>query len=271
MSENLRITSRDNSKIKLARRVRDGRESGLIFIEGIRLVEEAIRSEIELVDAFVSDAISDAHRATPIFAALKAQGTAVYNVPKTIADSISDTESGQGIVAIATRPDEGTSDLLSVKAGGIPIILFLDQINNPANLGAVIRTAEAAGVIKIIISSGSADPFSPKALRAAMGSTFRVPIRTGANLDTILALARSSGYTSTAADITAAAAHTSLNWKKPRLLIFGSEAHGLKPEILGRIDELTIIKMETAVESLNLAVSAGIILFEAKRQNSEMI
>lgn len=267
-SQTDRITSRDNPKIKFACRIREGREPGLIFVEGSRLVEEALRSPVEIKEAFVSDEFLIDQRGKALVEALHRRGMSIYSTPQSVADSLSDTKNGQGIVVIAARPHSFVNLNLSISTdGNIPIILFLEKINNPSNLGAVLRTAEAAGVMSVLLSKESADPFSPKALRASMGSAFRIPITIGTDLETVIDLAKVSDFIPTAADINALNDHNETDWKKPRILIFGSEAHGLALEVREKICELTKIDIADDVESLNLAVSCGIILFEAKRQN----
>jgi TrmH family RNA methyltransferase len=273
MNEPKSITSRDNAKIKFVRRVRDGKEPDAIFIEGVRLAEEALRSGVQIAEAFVTPRFAADQRKSTLVDELRKRGIQITEVSAGVFGSIADTENSQAIVLIAERPENGAAAIEANLNGKSRIVLFLFEINNPANLGAIFRTAEAAGVAGVIVSSGSADPFSPKALRAAMGSSFRLPIWEVADLATVLEWGSENGLISTAADINAAAAaaYTRIDWKKPRLLIFGSEAHGLDKSTLDKVDELTFIPMQNSVESLNLAVSAGIILFEAQRQNRNPI
>src|SRR5688572_4354579 len=181
------ITSRDNAKLKLARSVRDGRDAELIFVEGVRLVEEAIRSGTEIVHAFVSADINLAGRVPGL-------PEHVLVEPK-IFHSISDTENSQGIVVLIRR----LSSSLDHLAGRLAVLLH--HVNNPSNLGAVVRTAEAAGVVGLITTTGSADAFSPKALRASMGSAFRLPIVERIDFDDAIVWSRERGLVSTAADI----------------------------------------------------------------------
>ena len=146
--------------------------------------------------------------------------------------------------------------------------MFLNEVNDPSNLGAVFRTADAAGVAGIVVSKGSADVFSPKALRAAMGASLRIPLWENADFVDVILWSRTNGLRTTAADIGGEIEYTQIDWKLPRMVVFGSEAHGLSREALEIIDETMMISMQNGVESLNLAVSAGIILFEAVRQKS---
>jgi RNA methyltransferase, TrmH family len=131
-----------------------------------------------------------------------------------------------------------------------------------------LRTAEAAGAAGLVISQKSADVFSPKALRSAMGASFRMPVCENATFEEVIALANEQKMVVVAADISGSISYTMLDWSKPSMIVFGSEAHGLSGDELRLVNTKISIPMENHVESLNLAVSAGIILFEAKRQNS---
>ena len=144
----------------------------------------------------------------------------------------------------------------------------MKEINNPSNLGAILRTTEAAGVAGVIISTNSADAFAAKAVRASMGAAFRIPVWYNAEFYEVLNWAAANNLTVTACDVSAALSYTDIDWKLSRLLVFGSEAHGLDSDDLGKIQEKINIPMANQVESLNLSVSAGIILFEAKRQRA---
>ena len=257
MNENDAITSRDNIKLKLARAVRDGREPLLIFIEGSRLFEEALRSGLDIQHILVSSDVSDSVKLAELPISKR---PSVAKVAPRLFDSIADTTNSQGVIALAVKPSSG---LENVPPG---LTVLLHRINNPSNLGAVIRTAEAAGVAGLITTKGSADAFSPKALRASMGSAFRLPIVEGIDFAIAVDWARERGLVSTAADISGEIGYAEIDWLVPRLVVFGSEAHGLNQTELAVIDEKILIPMENEVESLNLAVSSGIILFEAKRQ-----
>lgn len=248
------ITSRDNAKLKLARAVRDGREAGLVFVEGVRLVNEAVRSDVEITQIFVSTDHDLQRRFS--------ESVELHFVEPKIFRSIADTENPQGLIALVRRP---VHVLETIERG---LVVMLHRINNPSNLGAVVRTAEAAGVTGLITTTGSADVFSPKALRASMGSAFRLPIVERIHFDDAMAWARERGLVSTAADISGQVRYSDLDWTVPRLIVFGSEAHGLDDGELSLINEKILIPMENEVESLNLAVSSGIILFEAKRQRT---
>lgn len=262
ITESKLITSKDNARIKLARAVRDGREKELIYLEGVRLASELLKSDLKAQSIFISGEAAERMESL-VPELVRSSGVDVFVVADRVFDSISDTNSSQGIVVLAGRPRSRVRDDLKEGTGGL---VYLSKINNPSNLGAVMRTAEAAGARGIITSPGSADPFSPKALRASMGSAFRLPVYMNVSINDAVAFARGSGVRTVAADVSARKSYTETDWRAPAMLIFGSEAHGLNAEELAMMDEVVQIPMDNSVESLNIAVSVGILLFEAKRQ-----
>jgi RNA methyltransferase, TrmH family len=265
----LKITSRENAKLKLARRVRDGREQDLIFVEGVRLAEEVLRARVEIGEVFISEEFNRNSRAEGLIQTFQEKNLSISEVSEKLFGSIAETKTSQGIILICEKPAASKPDFETGFSGAdnkLPIVVLLHEINNPSNLGAILRTAEAVDVAGVIISKSSADVFSPKSLRASMGASLRLNIWSNAGFEEVLAWARAKNLVSTAADINAEKSYTEIDWRRPRLLIFGSEAHGLSAEEFQKIDESLVIPMANAVESLNLAVSCGIILFEARRQ-----
>ncbi|MBC7900959.1 MAG: RNA methyltransferase [Saprospiraceae bacterium] len=260
-----KIISRDNERLKSVRRIRDGKTPGTIFIEGVRLAEEVLRSTIAVNECFVSGDFANANRKTALIDEMNRRGISISEVDANIFPSISDTANSQGIVLIGKRPADSKAQI-EKSLHDSALVIFLHEIGDPANLGAVLRTAEAAGVAGVVISRDSADVFSSRALRASMGSSLRVPIWEGADFSEVILWSNEHGLRTTAADVSSKIPYSQIDWLRPRLLIFGSEAHGLGGDIIEHIDEVTYIPMENNVESLNLAVSCGVILFEANRQ-----
>ena len=261
-----KILSRDNEQLKSARRVRDGRDDTKIFLEGVRLISEAAKARIPTERVFVASSFLDELSEPEINTWLRPRH--LFEVSDSTLQSIADTNNPQGIIAIADRPVTGRDQIPAVATRATPVVVFLNQINNPSNLGAVIRAAEAAGVAGVITSEGSADVMSPKALRAAMGSSLRLPLWTGVSLDDAIAWAKTQKLRTIAADIGGEKSYTDIDWQIPRFVLFGCEARGLDELELEKVDEKMVIPMEKDVESLNLAVATGVILFEARRQNS---
>lgn len=262
------ITSRDNQKLKFVRKVRDGKVRNQIFIEGLRLAVEALKSHINITEAFFTEDFAVSQKTSQLFENISSQ-IPIYTVSEKLFKTISDTKNPQGIVLIGEKPmfEKASFFQFTKQKENLPLIILLHKINNPSNLGAIFRTAEAVGVGGIITTENSADVYSPQALRASMGSVLRIPIWENVDFEEVLQWAKTKNLVTTCADINSEKNYTEIDWKKSRLLIFGSEAHGLSSEERKKVEEDLFIPMENNVESLNLAVACGVILFEAKRQN----
>jgi TrmH family RNA methyltransferase len=268
MNEAGRITSRDNQKLKYVRRVRDGKLKEAVFVEGIRHAEEVLRAKTAIIECFCSETFGENERERKLIGKIKAENAGCFIVDNRVFPSIAETNAPQGIILIVRKPSttkENFDCYLGQSDKTNSPIVFLSEINNPSNLGAILRTAEAAGAAGVVISTKSADAFSPKSMRSALGANLRLPIWADAEFEEVLVWANEKGVITTAADINAEKKYTEIDWAMPRILIFGSEAHGLSENAREKIDELIYIPMENDVESLNIAVSCGIILFEARR------
>jgi TrmH family RNA methyltransferase len=259
--------------LKLARKILAGQEDELILLEGVRLVEEGLRSEVGIVEALYTRRFADGDRGAEVLAgitekvfedAVRDATECLSEVDEDVFATVTDTKTSQGIVMICRRPSTAFEDFTRHTSSAGGLFVALHEINNPSNLGAILRTAEAAGVAGVITTKSSADVFSAKSLRAGLGSNLRVPLWTGASFADVIAWAKERDLAATAADAHASLSYRDVDWSRPRVVVFGSEAHGLSPEELSMIDERMTIPMANGVESLNLAVSAGIILFEAK-------
>lgn len=258
------ITSKDNQRLKHARLVRDGKAENEIFIEGKRLAAEALRSDLNIKCCFVSTGLSPEES---IERQLADKNIEIVSVADKIFNSIADTKNPQGIIMIAQKPEIG-KEQIEARSEATSLVVLLHEANNPANIGSILRTSEAGGVAGVILTNGSADPFSARSIRASMGAAFRLPIWYGAEFSEALDWAHGKGMITTAADINAKTNYSDIDWNRPRLLVFGSEAHGLSGEELELIGEHITIAMKNETESLNLSVSAGILIFESLRQRS---
>jgi TrmH family RNA methyltransferase len=262
------ITSRDNPRLKHARAVRKGKISTEMFLEGLRLCEEAVRSDVRVTDALYTSDFALEPRGKTLLAELKARGIETLLIPEKLLDSVTDTPSPQGVVILAEKPQNPLDrfDALVKTPGGMSLLVILHEINNPANLGAILRTAEAAGALGLIVTKNSADPFSAKALRGAMGTSLRMPVWYGAEFAEAVDWAKQNKMAVACADVRGGVSYTDVDWQKPRALVIGSEANGLTPAEIALCDESFRIPMAEPSESLNAAVAAGVILFEARRQ-----
>ena len=264
-----KIESSDNPRLRLARKVRDGKEDDLIFVEGDRLAEEAVRSGIPVEYCIIDHSYAGEVRNAQLLDQVASKTSEIFEVNDRSFSTIADAISSQGIIMICKRPraDRQTFErTVASRSTSFPLAVLLYEVNNPSNLGAVIRTAEAAGVAGVIVSNNSADVFSPKGLRGSMGSTFRIPIWAGASFADALNWSARNGYSTIGAAANANRSYLDLDWRVPHLLVMGSEAHGIPEAIERELDENVGIPMDENVESLNLAVAAGIVVFEARRQ-----
>ena len=266
MSETAIITSRDNALVKRARAVRDGRIGELIFVEGVRLCEEAINSSLAIQDVICDEKIASDERGARLLNAFQEAGVSITFVSEFVFASISDTKTPQGIVALALRPDTASASALFEKAVEAPLLVIMHRINNPSNAGAILRTAEAAGASGAILTEGTTDIFSPRALRGAMGSSFRLPLWANASFQEVIAWCKQQGISTICADLRSTRTYTEIDWTRPSALIVGAESAGLATEEIALADETLRIPMCPPVESLNVAVATAIVLYEAARQ-----
>lgn len=263
----IKITSRHNSLLRLARAVREGKTNDLVFIEGLRLCEEALRSQLTIEAVIYSEEIAVKDRAAQFLAAVAPVCEQLIQISEKLLATVSYTKTPQGIIALAHPPATGKL-CLEESDERLALLVILHGINNPVNVGAILRSAEAAGATGVVTTANSADPFSPKSLRGAMGSAFRLPIWRDANYRDVLAWCSAHAIKTVAADVQAKSLHTEIDWKIPRALILGSESGGLSAEEVALADDSVKVAMHGSVESLNVAVAAAILLYEAARQRA---
>src|SRR5690349_3180655 len=222
----MKITSRDNSLLREARAVRDGKVDELIYVEGLRLAVEALRSRLDLEAVIFSEQLASKEKAAAAIDELSKVSPRAASVSEKLLESISYTKTPQGIVVLARRP-ESSEQHLAASLKQNPLLVVLHQINNPVNVGAILRTAEAAGAHGIITTKNTSDPFSPKSLRGAMGSAFRLPIWRDADFAEAVDWCRAKKISLVGADADASFQHTDLKWTRATALVLGPESTGL--------------------------------------------
>jgi len=259
------ITSRENHWLKLFCAVLQSSrpEDNRIGLEGVRLVSEAIRSGLEL-EAILASASAEKSLAA-LLAELDRPTLVLHTTDKLFA-SVTATETPQGIAALLRAPQFAFEALLR---GADPLVVVLAGVQDPGNVGTILRSAEALGATGAIALRGSAHPHSPKALRASAGSALRLPVISELAAPIALAQLRVSGLKIVAASSAknpAARDPQSFDFRLPVALLIGNEGAGLAPEIERSADALIRIQLAEPVESLNAAVAASLILYEAARQ-----
>jgi TrmH family RNA methyltransferase len=259
------ITSRENSLLKHARAVRDGREDDQIYVEGMRLCEEALTSNLKIHAVIFSEELARKPKPAELIAKLATSCDRLVSVSEKLLAYISFSKTPQGIVLLASRPDNSREHLEKLQTEP-ELIVVMHRITNPVNLGAILRSAEATGVTGAIATENATDPFAPKALRGAMGAAFRLPIWYRPKYSKALDWCAARGIKTVCADLHANQSFTEFDWTGPRALILGPETSGLSREEIAAADEAVRIPMRRPVESLNVSVAAGVLLYEAARQ-----
>jgi TrmH family RNA methyltransferase len=263
------ITSRDNSLLRKARSVRDGKVEDLIFVEGLRLCDEALRSGLAIETVIFSEEIAQKENAAPLIKKLTNVSNRMAAVSEKLLESISYTKTPQGIVLLASRP-ETSQEHFAANQKGHALVVIMHRINNPVNVGAILRTAEAAGATGVVATQNTSDPLSPKSLRGAMGSAFRLPIWFGPTYEEALHWCAERGIQTVCADVHAVASYDEVDWRRPSALIMGPESSGLSEAEIAAADMAVQVPMRGPAESLNVAVAAGILLYEAARQRRHL-
>ena len=242
-----------NPLIKRVRRLARGRRRDPWFLlEGRKLVEAALDSGVEIECAVVSSG-----RAADEVRALEKRGIEVVEATEKLFASVSSLESPEGILAVGRRPARPVAEL-----AGEGVVVVSAGMQDPGNLGALARVAEAAGAKALVLLKGSADPFAPKALRGSMGSLLRLPVF---EIDDVEAL-RKRGFRLAALVPRGGVDFREADWKPPVALLLGREASGLDEVTVAASDLLVTIPMQGSVESLNVATAAALGLYEANRR-----
>lgn len=258
------ITSRKNPLAQRARAARDGRERESVFVEGVRLCEEALGASVEFELVLYTRFLAADARGASLLERLRGACRAAQAVSEDVLESVSDTKTPQGVVALARRPETGRG--VVERAAGVPLVVVVHKANNPSNAGAMLRVAEAAGATGVVLTKGSTDPLSAKALRGSMGSALRLPLWTGATFEEALGWCAGREIRPVCTAAWAPAAHTEVDWRTPRAVVVGPEAGGLSEEEARAAAECVRIPMRAPVESLNVATALAVVLYEAARQ-----
>ncbi len=259
------VRSRSNPLFKRLRALKErgvGPEGGLCLLEGPKLVEEAVAAGATISEAAVGPKAEDRPAGATVVAELRARGVPVHRLDERLLGALSDAKTSQGLLALAHRPPVREDRLFE----GTPLILVAVGIQNPGNLGGLLRTAEAAGATGACLLEGCADPFSWKALRGSMGSAFRLPLVGGAHAGPALDRFEERGVRVLATGAGGETRYDEADLTAPVALLFGSEGSGLDEEVAGRAAARLHIPLASPVESLNVGVAAGLVLFEAARQ-----
>lgn len=261
------MVSIQNPRIKYVRRLAGHhfREKEKKFlVEGLRFVEEILESAWPVEMLVYSKKIMENPRAGNLIAKAAARNAVLIEVEEDVFAELAETSTPQGIIAVAPQRDNSLENLDPVSE---PALLVLaDGVQDPGNLGAIVRSADAAGAGGVVLFKGTVDVYNPKALRATMGSIFHLPIIQGAGAEEVLHYLSGRGIKIVAGDPRAGKVLSEVDLTVPCALVVGGEAAGFGAVLKEGADELARIPMPGRAESLNVAISASIMLYEAIRQ-----
>lgn len=262
--ELLMITSSSNGKVKQVvqwqNKARERRQAGIFLTEGFKLFQEAPEGSIR--EVYLSEGALPRLEADADLRE-KLQRTGYETVSEEIFRKMSDTGTPQGILCVVRRPEYTIDQLLNTQA---PLLVVLENLQDPGNLGTILRTGEGAGITGVILGKETVDIYNSKAIRATMGSVFRVPFVYAENLAETVAAIRNHGIKTYAAHLSGKSCYDSFSFQGGTAFLIGNEGSGLSPEITALSDGLLRIPMEGKVESLNAAVAAALLIYEAHRQ-----
>ncbi len=258
------IDSPQNQQVKHFRslQTKKGRQkAGLCPLEGVRLIESALDGGARLKAAYACPELLTDARAEALLARIKAGGAPIHSLTLRAFESMTDTQSPQGIAATAHMPTSGLDDLIPT---GPCLYLWLDEIRDPGNLGTMLRAAAAFRVRGVVLLGECADLHNPKTIRASSGAVFSIPT-VSADWEDACRWARGHDICTVATAATAETAAWDASYPERTAVIVGSEAHGISTNMLQAAGIVVRIPVAEAVESLNAAVAAGIMLYEVTR------
>lgn len=263
------ITSRQNPQVRYLRSLHQKKhreQERKFLIEGWRFVEEALNSAAPVETVIFGAAARDDARYKRISDLAAGRDIPVLHMADHVLEAVMETQHPQGVAALVRQWDPDLTEVFRQSTN--PLLLVVDGVRDPGNLGTVIRTADAAGVTAVALLTGTADLFNGKTLRSTMGSVFHLPVQKDVTVQEIRKLLAEHGLPLLAADISGGKTVYELSMTGPLAIAVGSEAAGLSEELKQVAAELVSIPMPGRAESLNVSVAAGVLLFEAVRQRT---
>jgi TrmH family RNA methyltransferase len=261
------ITSVQNPRVKAASRLRDSRgrrEQGRIIIDGVREIGRALAAGLEVLELYYFSELSKDDDSQQLLAQARDAGAELIEVTPHVMEKLAFGQRVEGLVAVARPPKRNLSDLTLADDA---LIVVIEGVEKPGNIGAILRTADAAGVAAMIVTDGATDLYNPNAIRASLGAIFSVPLY-AASGNEMLEWLRRQQFRMIAARVEASADYTQADFRGRVALILGSEAHGLSA--LWQASDVVGIRLPMlgVVDSLNVSATAAVLLYEALRQRS---
>jgi TrmH family RNA methyltransferase len=264
------ITSSRNPRVKQALKLRDARgraAQGRIIIDGCREIHRALVAGVRLVEAFVCHEIDERHGRDTFHALLRmlaVQKVPVFDVTREVLEHLAFGNRAEGVIAIAEPPQRTLADLALPP---VPLVAVLEAVEKPGNVGAVLRSADAAGMSAVVVTDPISDLYNPNCIRASLGTVFSVPVCT-ATSEATLAWLRQQQLTIYAARLDAAVDYRNVPLAGRSAIVLGSEVSGLSPQWKAADIQGIKLPMRGVADSLNISVTAAVLFYEALRQRS---
>lgn len=265
----LEITSIKNpliKEIKGLHKRKDRWRSKSYIIEGIKIIEEAILNGMIIKNIIYTDKLLSTKDGSDFFEFIKNFNNIIY-VSDNIFNEITDTENPQGVMAIVSFSHNDPDEMFSTYS---PFLLFLDGVQDPGNMGTIIRTADAFKADGVILGSGCVDPYNPKVIRATMGSIFRVPLYFIEDICLYQSKLKSNNINIYSTSLEGSIPIYEVDYSKGFVLVIGNESRGVDLRVQKISDRLIKIPMPGDAESLNAGVAASIIMYEAMKQRANI-
>ena len=259
------ISSRDNPIVHRYRELASEADANgaRLLLDGVHLVRDAHAARLDFESvAIAASRLTEETEEAEVARALEAAGVPVVSAPDLVFAAMSPVRSPSGIVAIALRTPIDATAVWNARNG---FTLVAIDVQDPGNLGALIRAAEAGGVTGVVVSGVSAQPFSWKALRGSMGSSIRLPVARASDVWMIVDGIQAAGTRTVASVARGGRVPDDIDWTGSVALLLGGEGPGLSDDVIARCDDRVTIPMALHVESLNVAVAGGILIYAARR------
>lgn len=267
----IQINASQNTKIKYTRKLAQSnfrKKEKKLVAEGIRLVEEALGSTWTVEYLFYTEEARQSARGSRLLELAESKGINAYQVTEALMAEMASTETPQGVLAVLWQPDYVLPDILPP---GIPaLVVVVDGIQDPGNLGTIIRSADAAGATGVVLLKGSVDVYNPKVIRSTMGSLFHIPVVVASDIKGSLDYLISAGLIIIVGDPKVGKPIFEENLRNPLGIVVGNEGMGPRPEVLECLHKKVNIPMPGRAESLNVAMATSILLYEAVRQRHKI-
>lgn len=263
------ISSPHNHIIKFAKTLQCKKsrdDSGCFAVEGTRLTEDAIQSGWEILFCIFTEESQRQKRIKNLLENLESRECRLVQVPSSIYDKITDTEQPQGIMVIMKKSLYALADIIDKQH--VPFLVILDQIQDPGNIGTIIRSADAAGCTGVLMVKGCADLFGGKTVRATMGALFHLPIIQGLSTQDIISFLQEKRILLFSTALNGAQTYYKTDLSGAVAFAFGNEGNGVSAELLTHSNNHLYIPIIGKAESLNVSASAAVILYETVRQRS---